>query len=175
MASDTRMRYACACCGHRTLEHRPFDMVQRPSAYNQLCDVCLWEDGLRYRNLDSPPLEQAQRHFETDSVSDPDLGELARPASSHEGRPDWFVPLHRGADLAEPEATVEFDEVLYALRSHPDLDSLEELLTSDQARIVARYLAWLLQDPSEGATVLRRSLRRWGRHLDPEQRLHLAL
>lgn len=57
------MRYACPCCGYKTLEEKPPGTLE-------ICEICFWEDdGLQYEDPDfvgganKVSLRQAQANF----------------------------------------------------------------------------------------------------------------
>ena len=94
---DDTGRFACLCCGHRTLE-RP------PGRSNQLCEVCLFED--RWHPIqgtrDEIRLAEFQVAFASHGVVDPTMKELARSARPDEASPDWFFPLADAAATLIP-------------------------------------------------------------------------
>ena len=82
------MRYACLCCGHRTL-------LAAPGGTYQLCDVCCFEDPYSEQGA----LAAAQAAYRLAGVVDPGLADLARGPTPEEARPDWFVPLVDAPDV----------------------------------------------------------------------------
>ncbi len=60
-----KIRYACLCCGYKTLSEPP------PGTYD-ICEICFWEDdGVQFANPDwevganHESLRQAQQKFLT--------------------------------------------------------------------------------------------------------------
>jgi hypothetical protein len=86
-------RYACPCCGHRTLDERP------PGTYD-ICPVCFWEDDpVQYDDPDyegganRPSLRQAQANFLRFGASEERRSANVRKPTSAEERPDDWQPL----------------------------------------------------------------------------------
>jgi Cysteine-rich CPCC len=86
-------KYACPCCGHRTLTEYP------PGTY-QICPVCFWEDdGVQFRDPDlegganRPSLRQAQKHFREHGVCEDRLKPFVRPPAADEPRKKGWTPL----------------------------------------------------------------------------------
>lgn len=76
-------KYACLCCGYKTLDKQPTDTFQ-------ICPVCFWEDdGLQYEEPDyegganNVSLHQAQYNFRTFGASDKEsLPDVRRPTDN---------------------------------------------------------------------------------------------
>ncbi|KRE24947.1 CPCC family cysteine-rich protein [Paenibacillus sp. Soil522] len=79
------MKYACPCCGYKTLELKP------PGTYD-ICEICFWEDdGVQFDDPDyegganSESLRQYQKAFLMGRVN-------RRPTDKDERDQDW-TPL----------------------------------------------------------------------------------
>jgi hypothetical protein len=82
------MRYACLCCGHRTLE-------QRPGFTFELCEICCFEDPYE----DSGLLARSQLAYAQHGAVDPDLVPLTRSPTEAEAPPAWFLTLAEAPSL----------------------------------------------------------------------------
>jgi hypothetical protein len=83
-------KYACPCCGYKTLAEKP------PGTYD-ICPVCFWEDDqIQYADPDYEgganvaSLRQAQRNFLAFGISEVRFKENVRaPRSGEEREPNW--------------------------------------------------------------------------------------
>ena len=83
-------RFACPCCGYRTLPQEP------PGTY-ELCPVCFWEDDqVQFRDPDytgganQPSLRQAKANFASfGAVEDRFRRQVRGPVAGEERAPDW--------------------------------------------------------------------------------------
>jgi hypothetical protein len=83
-------RYACPCCGYKTLDEKP------PGTYD-ICRVCYWEDDLvQFSNPDNKgganavSLREAQRRFMESGVCELRFKEYVRePRAGEERDPNW--------------------------------------------------------------------------------------
>jgi len=88
MAGESK--YACPCCGYRTL-HR------EPPGTSDICPVCFWEDdGVQFRDpnydggANKPSLRQAQKNFLEFGACDREaLRHIRPPGEDDEKDPDW--------------------------------------------------------------------------------------
>jgi hypothetical protein len=86
-------RYACPCCGHKTLDEGP------PGTYD-ICPVCFWEDDpVQFDDPDyegganRPSLRQAQTNFLRFGASEERRRASVRKPRLGEERPDDWRPL----------------------------------------------------------------------------------
>ena len=89
----SRMRYACPCCGYRTL-------AEAPGAAREFCEVCAWETrdaNDRWSGREAPDLAAAQRSFAERGVCDAALADITRPPRPEEARPAWWTAVEEGA------------------------------------------------------------------------------
>lgn len=83
-------RYACLCCGYKTL-------VEKPGGTFAICAVCKWEDDpVQYADPDyrgganSVSLREAQKNFREFGASERELIHAVRTPNSDEARDaDW--------------------------------------------------------------------------------------
>lgn len=88
------MKYACPCCGYKTLHEEP------PGTFD-ICSICFWEDDFtQYMDPDYegganiPSLRQAQRNFVTFGACEERCIEFVRePTLQDERDPNW-KPLY---------------------------------------------------------------------------------
>lgn len=83
---NTLNKFACPCCGYRTLE-------EKPAGTYAICEVCFWEDDLT--QLKDPnnsggankvSLRQAQKNFQEFGASDKEMIKNVRPPHQDELR-----------------------------------------------------------------------------------------
>lgn len=75
---EAKKKYACPCCGYRTLS-------AEPPGTQAICEVCLWEDDLTQfkdpafaEGANAPSLTEARRNVRECGVSDPECAASAR-------------------------------------------------------------------------------------------------
>lgn len=76
------MKYACPCCGYKTLDCEP------PGTYD-ICDICFWEDdGVQYND---PDYEGAQslRQYQKSYL----LGRVNRMPTANDEQDENWKPL----------------------------------------------------------------------------------
>lgn len=86
----TLMRFACPCCGYKTLN-------EPASGTYSICRVCFWEDDLFQLNnpdevggANRVSLRQAQQNFRTFGASEQEMIKNVRPPDQDEARDtDW--------------------------------------------------------------------------------------
>lgn len=83
-AAEPSQRFACPCCGYRTL-------AAEPPGTGAICEVCLWEDDRHQFDepdfnggANAPSLKQARTNFRCLAVSDPQFKDSARPPRPEE-------------------------------------------------------------------------------------------
>ena len=84
------MRYACPCCGWKTLDEKP------PGTFN-ICAICFWEDdNLQFDDPDyagganHPSLRQAQKNYlEFGAVERRLIKHVRRPTKDDTRDPAW--------------------------------------------------------------------------------------
>ena len=86
-------KFACPCCGYKTLDEKPLGTYD-------ICPVCFWEDDpVQFSDPDCPgganhvSLRQAQRGFLEFGVSELRFKENVRPPQSGEERDPGWRPL----------------------------------------------------------------------------------
>lgn len=90
LINTTMGKYACLCCGYKTLKQKP------PGTYS-LCPVCYWEDDQIQGNdpdyeggANQPSLRQAQEHFRTLGACDPrSVKSVRKPTAEEQRDPNW--------------------------------------------------------------------------------------
>lgn len=83
-------KYACPCCGYKTL-------VEKPGATFAICAVCMWEDDpVQYEDPDyhgganNVSLREAQNNFREFGASERELLHAVRtPKNDEERDADW--------------------------------------------------------------------------------------
>jgi hypothetical protein len=88
---DGELRYACPCCGYRTLTE--------PTPSDEICHVCFWQDDL-VDNLDTDvtgpnrvTLSQARANFRRFGAHEQRWVSHVRPPRAQEGPPSpWTAP-----------------------------------------------------------------------------------
>ncbi|MGM1019065.1 MAG: CPCC family cysteine-rich protein [Bacillota bacterium] len=83
-------KYACPCCGYKTLDEEP------PGTYD-ICEICFWEDdGVQFANpefeggANKVSLRQGQRNYEEFGACEERCIQFVRKVSDKDIRdPNW--------------------------------------------------------------------------------------
>ena len=93
MTGPQNIKFACPCCGHKTL-------ATEASGTYDICVVCFWEDdGVQLEDVDyegganGPSLRQAQQNYAAFGACDERCVSLVRPPKEDELRDKTWKPL----------------------------------------------------------------------------------
>ena len=86
-------RFACPCCGYKTLD-------EKPPGTDNICEVCFWEDdGVQFDDPDYTgganlvSLRQAQKNFMEFGATDQLVLDFVRMPTKKEKRDENWKPL----------------------------------------------------------------------------------
>ncbi|MEK7165590.1 MAG: CPCC family cysteine-rich protein [Patescibacteria group bacterium] len=80
------MKYACLCCGYKTLNEQP------PGTFG-ICDICGWEDDNADGGANKVTLKEAKENFNKFGMSDPNHLQIKKmirqPTEQDDRDPNW--------------------------------------------------------------------------------------